>query len=109
MAKSSVRIAALSVPAAEPVAEPVAEPKANTGGITILNNIPIPAAVRGCGKAKYPWASVNVGESFFVPGITNLKSFQTACVKAGKVNDRKFIVRKYTLDGADGVMVWRTL
>ncbi len=53
-------------------------------------------------RAKYPWAELEVGQSFFVEGGL-LRSMSSTASHAGRRSGRKFIVR--TADG--GVRVWR--
>lgn len=64
-------------------------------------------------KAKYPWATMDVGDAFFVRG-GNIKGFYTQANGAAKKHEgRKFAVRK--VDGSlfgeeqgEGVGIWRT-
>jgi hypothetical protein len=84
----------------------VAKPAASVG-IAIEDNVPMPEGGRGGGGGKYPWAQLDIGQSFWVPS-DNLKSWQTSCVKAGKVHGRKFICRRFDgAEGKQGVRVWR--
>ena len=64
--------------------------------IKIESGIPAPTG----GRFKYPWAEMNVGDSFFVPGknIGNIP-ITHATLKTGF----KFV--RSTVDG--GVRVWR--
>ena len=68
--------------------------------------IPIPARTTkgGAGrKPKYPFAELQVGESFLVPGKTADKIGSTVTL-ARKRTGRNFTVRN--VDG--GVRIWRT-
>ena len=51
---------------------------------------------------KYPWRSMELGDSFFIPDKTS-KHLGSAALAAGKRHGRKFSVR--TVDG--GVRIWR--
>lgn len=75
--------------------------------VAIDADVPMPEGSGRGGNAKYPWKEMEIGNSFWVPSV-NLKSWQTACVKAGKQYERKFIARKFTgPEGQDGIRVWR--
>jgi hypothetical protein len=71
--------------------------------ITIDKHIPIPklGGIIGA-KFKYPWLTLAIGESFFVPdkSITNFSP--TVCHAARRVG-RKFTCRTQ----GNGVRVWR--
>jgi hypothetical protein len=70
---------------------------------TIEKNVAIPAASRtGGGKAKYPWAQMEIGDSFFVPGA-KVETFYTLVSAQNKKGDARFICRKQE----GGVRVWR--
>lgn len=75
--------------------------------ISIDKNIPIPKVNRGGHlkprEAKYPWAQMEVGNSFFVPEVT-VKQFGSTVYAASKRSGRKFTIR--AVDG--GVRIWRT-
>ena len=73
----------------------------------VRKDIPIPAAVReGCSKpSKYPFADMDVGDMFFVPGAK--KSFSSLASAAGKRLSRKFSTRAVTDNGTDGIGCWR--
>ena len=69
-------------------------------------DIPIPVAVKkgGAGrKPKYPFAELQVGESFLVPGKTTDK-FGATVTLARKRTGRNFTTRN--VEG--GVRIWRT-
>jgi len=51
---------------------------------------------------KYPWASMGVGDSFFVDGVTRL-TVRSAAYAAGKRHGMKFACR--TVEG--GTRIWR--
>lgn len=69
--------------------------------LEIDKGIPRPASLRA---AKYPWAALEIGDSFFVPSV-NGATHNVASVAswAGKRHGKKFSSR--TVDG--GVRVWR--
>lgn len=71
--------------------------------IKIDKRIPLPSKPCGVGRPDlYPWAVMNVGDSFLIAG-GNSQSAASMAYTAGKRNDRKFAVR--SVDG--GVRVWR--
>lgn len=69
----------------------------------IEKDIPIPAmsAPRGR-KEKYPWSTMDVGHSFFVPD-GNVKMLNSSASKAKLRTGRTFVARQ--VEG--GVRVWR--
>jgi hypothetical protein len=73
----------------------------------IRKGIEIPAATReGFSKpSKYPFATMDVGDMFFVPAAK--KSFSSLASGAGKRLDRKFSTRAVSEDGVDGIGCWR--
>lgn len=66
------------------------------------SNIPIPEVTTRGGRSKYPWVTMNVGDSFFVPDI-HIAKFSGQAVNAAKRFKTKYTCR--TVDG--GVRVWR--
>jgi hypothetical protein len=86
----------------------VVELPTTNGGITIEDNVPMPESVRTGGKAKYPWAELKEGQSFFIAGA-KVETFYTLCSTASKKHKCKFIARKWDGEGGvKGVRVWRT-
>lgn len=70
--------------------------------ISIDKSVPIPAdAGRRGNAAKYPFKSMNVGDSFFAEG--NAKTIATAAHSHGLRRQQKFVVRT---EGS-GARVWR--
>ena len=73
--------------------------------IKIDKNIPVPANA----SARYPWAEMEVGDSFFVEDKENIYSQQSSLSTAGRVwanahkNGSKFITRKVE----KGLRIWR--
>lgn len=69
----------------------------------IEENVPLPAehAPRGR-KEKYPWSTLEVGQSFFVPDVS-AKRMQSTASKAGGRTGRTFVAR----NAEGGVRVWR--
>lgn len=78
-------------------------PSTSANEVSILSGIPLP---ENADRTKYPWKTMAIGESFFVPG-GKLTTFATTCNKNGHKYNRAFIARKYTRDGVEGIMVWR--
>lgn len=70
-----------------------------TEKITIDRNIPIPKISRGSRPSKYPWAEMEIGDSF----VMNRKRPNGTVSAANKRYSCKFIAR--TVEG--GVRVWR--
>lgn len=73
----------------------------------VRKNIPLPTAVReGFAKpSKYPFATMDVGDMFFVPDAK--KSFSSLASAAGKRLGRKFSTRAVTDNGVEGIGCWR--
>ena len=63
----------------------------------IDQNIPLPSR-----RGKYPWATLEVGDSFFVPGIKTA-AFSARPRAQGPLGGRKYTSRN--VDG--GIHVWR--
>lgn len=53
-------------------------------------------------RAKYPWADLDIGQSFYVEGAA-LRSMSSTASHAGRRNGKKFIARA----AEGGVRVWR--
>lgn len=68
----------------------------------IEKNIPMPKIETGA-KGKYPWNTLQVGESFFVPD-KQYSDIGSLSSRASMILGVKFAVR--TVEG--GVRVWRT-
>lgn len=65
--------------------------------------VEIPGSAGGTGGPnKYPFPSMEVGDSFFVPGDQASKA-RPAAHTWGRVHGRKFMTRKE----GDGVRIWR--
>ncbi len=69
---------------------------------TIEKGIPVPKMTGAGRKTKYPFESMQVGDSFFVKDGT-VKTLSRSCGTYGKRLERKFTSR--TVDG--GARVWR--
>lgn len=54
--------------------------------------------------AKYPWRSIQVGESFLALGANQIDLLNTARIYH---RPRRFTTRKIIVKGAIGVRVWR--
>jgi len=74
--------------------------------IEIEKGIPIPVQSVGGRYAKYPWDTMEVGDSFFVPGITTVRFSMTSLTK--RLKPKKFTARTMVKDSQNGVRVWRT-
>ena len=72
---------------------------ASASEFVIEKNVPIPL---GHAAAKYPLREMEIGDSFFVPGIGKASDF-SASYMAGKRLGRKFTIR--AVEG--GIRVWR--
>lgn len=70
--------------------------------ISIEQNVPLPVNLRNLNNLKYPWADMQIGDSFFVPGITSAP-IQSAKTYAQRKFGRVFTARSVK----DGVRVWR--
>ena len=72
-----------------------------SGLFAIEKGVPVPP--HGKGKtAKYPWADMCVGDSFFVPGV-KINTLASSKAQAAKKHNAKYAMR--SVDG--GVRVWR--
>lgn len=72
-----------------------------SGLFAIEKGVPVPPRDNGR-TAKYPWADMRVGDSFFVPGVkTNAMAGSKA--QAAKKHNAKYSMR--SVDG--GVRIWR--
>lgn len=67
---------------------------------------PMPEFKSGA-QNKYPWAQMEVGDSFFVPGSTAQKMRSAASHQAKRHPPKRYICRKEVVDGVQGVRVWR--
>ena len=74
----------------------------------IVKNVPIPekAMPRNTKGSKYPFASMEVGDSFFVPKEKNTLATHASVV--GKRINMKFTTRMVDKDGVSCIGVWRT-
>jgi hypothetical protein len=71
------------------------------GQIEIETGVPLPLDSKSGPATKYPWAKLEVGESFFV--AVPPRHFASMVVHASRTHSRKFIQRQ--VDG--GIRVWR--
>jgi hypothetical protein len=72
--------------------------------IKIETNIPMPAKLGSGREAKYPWATMNVGDSFFAPGAKGASMAGNIATAKKRYPGTAYTYR--TVDG--GVRVWRT-
>lgn len=71
----------------------------------VEKNIKMPSAKKKKKRAeKYPWARMEVGDSFFVPNKSTGAMSAAAVLAKKRHPTKKFSVRTMT----DGVRVWRT-
>ena len=71
--------------------------------------IEIPPVQRiGRRGSKYPFATMSVGEMFFIPTDEVPKSFSSQRNAAQRRLTRKFVSRRAVLNGVEGVGCWRT-
>lgn len=70
----------------------------------IEKGVPLPERATGGRRSTYPFESLAVGDSFFVPGKTK---FASTIQSANKRLGHKFVWAPATKDGKDGVRVWR--
>lgn len=74
-------------------------------GYRIENNVPIPKP--GQGRAKYPWAVLEIGQSFIVPceewEREQTMNSLTSCRNNAQRGNKRFALRNVK----DGVRVWR--
>jgi hypothetical protein len=68
----------------------------------IEKGVPIPE--RRHGKGKYPWASLKIGDSFFVPGLYSSAQMASSIGFQRQKTGREHVCRKE----GEGVRVWRT-
>jgi hypothetical protein len=81
-------------------------------GFTIENNVPIPEVKRGIlGEPRYPFAMLEVGQSFFVPKskqkpnpAKTLASTVSSANKRFEKHNKRFVIRP--VEG--GARIWRT-
>jgi hypothetical protein len=71
--------------------------------IKIDKAIPMPVTLRNGRPCVYPWAEMEIGDSFFVSHKTK-RSFGTQVYQAAKRLGKSFALREET----HGVRVWRT-
>lgn len=69
--------------------------------IQIDKSIPIP----GRKREEYPWASMEIGDSFSVS--TSKTGIRASAAWASRRYERRFISRSVTEDGVDVIRVWR--
>lgn len=77
------------------------------GEFVVQHGIPLP---RPLFRAKYPFAIMEVGDSFFAPckrRVNGQESVTVAARKFAKSKGMRFASRTLTEDGVRGVRVWR--
>ena len=78
----------------------------NAAPFKLEKDVPMPSRASGGGKPKYPWSSMEEGDSFFVAGA-KIETFYTLTSTARKKYNANFVARKWQEDGVNGVRVWR--
>lgn len=74
--------------------------------IEINKGVPMPAIAGG--RKIYPFGAMEIGESFFVPGVKSKKVSAAAGAYQGRHgNLKKFSTRTVTENGVLGVRCWR--
>jgi len=71
--------------------------------VTVEKGIPIPNFRTAPRQGKYPWRTMEVGDSFYVENTTS-ERFGPQAREAGIRTGRSFTIRKFE----NGVRVWRT-
>ena len=87
----------------------MAKPKlVATNEIKIDKGVPLskPRTSNGDATRKYPLPSLEIGDSFFVPGAVTA-AFASTPANYGKKHGRKFRCRTVTESGVQGTRVWR--
>lgn len=75
----------------------------------VYSGIDIPPVQRtGRQGSKYPFATMAVGEMFFLPAADVPKSFSSQRNAAQRRLSRKFVSRRAVLNDVEGVGCWRT-
>lgn len=70
-------------------------------------NVPMPEGLGRSGRvSKYPFRTMPLGGSFFVPG--KAPGQLSGAARNQEKNDRKFAMRSVVEDGVSGTRVWRT-
>jgi hypothetical protein len=67
--------------------------------------VPIPKDRRGGYNAKYPWHTMEVGGSFFVPG--GKRHLFDLCSRMSETTGWRYMAREVEEEGVAGVRVWR--
>ena len=75
--------------------------------IKIDKGIPVPPRMPRGARSKYPFLGMEVGDSFFVPGIKPRQISPRSCSARLRAEGAKFATRSVTENGVDGTRVWR--
>ena len=84
-------------------APPPARAAKESAEIRVQKGIPLPPKQVGGRRSKYPYARMEIDDSFFLP---YRKTFTVPKMPA--LAGRKFVRRLVTESGVQGVRVWRT-
>jgi hypothetical protein len=71
--------------------------------VKVDKNIPIPAAKPGHGNTRYPWRTMEVGDSFLFRSKTKQNSYSQVSVHNGKLHPKRFV----TKTTPEGYRCWR--
>jgi hypothetical protein len=74
--------------------------------IKIDKGVPVPPLTQGR-RMKYPFRQMEVGDSFFVPGVKTSSGFSGCLHGVRKSTGWTFTCRSRVEDGVQGVRVWR--
>lgn len=78
----------------------------NPDAIKIESNVPMPPLTK---LSKFPFASMEVGDSFFVPHMKTSAEMSGAIALAKRKHGFKFVCRRIIENSAPiGIRVWRT-
>ncbi len=71
--------------------------------IQVDKNVELPALD---GRTKYPWAEMEVGDSFLVTGVEQRSISTTAGTRSARYGE-KYVTRSVVENGEKGGRVWR--
>lgn len=77
---------------------------ATNGTVKIDKNVPAPPRINA--HSKYPWAAMEVGDSFFT--TASQSGMSSLIAQQGSKRGWKFTMRGLTENGIKGYRVWRT-
>jgi hypothetical protein len=77
-----------------------------TMSIPVDNGVPLPPALPGRGESQYPWADLEVGDSFFAVGKT-VYQLSASLGRQRQIRGHTYTSRTVVENGKKGVRVWR--